>query len=218
MKSPRFSIGKLMFFVGLVALNLGAGRLVWSAEPSILAELVPTALVLEFGTLRLIFCRGRRRVFWAAFLVAGSLAGFSFVWSMINHTAVNIGLDRVTGQRVRTVVPGLPSADRMWSVWQAYFALTMSGLEGQPVTAGILKRGDASTAALMGAVVCLPQPIIALAGGWLAILVAKAAGLRTRHRTAAALTGSACHVHEVSSGPRVSHPGDGAFRALDPGI
>jgi hypothetical protein len=183
MKCPRFSIGKMMVLVGLIALNLGASRMLCSAEPSLLAGFIPAGLALQFGAYRLIRSRTRARAFWAGFLAAGLLAGSTLAWTMIFRTSVNIGLNGVTGQSVKIIIPGFPSADRLWSVWERYFDLATSPMERVPFTAGVLEREDASTAILIATIVFLPQLLLALTGGLLAVLLARLVGLRPGDRT-----------------------------------
>ena len=82
MKYPRFSIGRLMSVVGVVALNLWVGRILFSIEPWILAGAAPIGLTMEFAVYRLICSRGRARAFWAGFLATGLLTARSLVWGI----------------------------------------------------------------------------------------------------------------------------------------
>ncbi len=179
---PRVSIGKLMVLVGLIAVNLTAIRLLCSAEPSLLTGFIPAGLVLQFGAFRLIRSRTRARVFWAGFVTAGLLAGSSLAWAMIFHSSVNIGLNGVTGRSVRIIVPGSPMADRMWSVWRGYFDVSTSRLEQLPLTADAFERDDALTAFLIATMVFLPQIVIALTGGLLAVLLVWIPAVRIRQQ------------------------------------
>jgi hypothetical protein len=180
MKSARFSTGKLMVLVGLIPLNLGASTMLSSGEPSLQAGFMLAGLVLQFGVFRLIRSRTRARAFWAGFLAAGLLAVSSLASAMSFRTSVNIGLNGFFGQSVRIVFPGFPSADRISSVSEECLDLAANCLERLPFTAGVLAREDASTAVLNATIVFLPQLLIALTGGLLAVLLAKAVGLRAR--------------------------------------
>src|SRR5947209_18664618 len=71
MRLPRFSIGRLMIVVGLIALNLSAVRAFVSIEPWLLIGVAPAGLALQLAAFRLIRSRGRARAFWAGFLAAG---------------------------------------------------------------------------------------------------------------------------------------------------
>ncbi len=75
MKGPRNSIVSLMYVVGIVALNLTLGRLIFEGEPWRLAGLAPIAVMIQLGLFFLIRARGRvrRYAFWAGF-EAGRLA------------------------------------------------------------------------------------------------------------------------------------------------
>ena len=176
MKRPRFSIGKLMVFVGLIALNLGAGRVLLSSPSPLLAGFIPAGLMFEWGAFRLIRTRLPARAFWAGFLAIGLMASFSLAWAMSCGTSVNLGLDQVSGQRVRIVVPGSPSADRVWSWWKGYFDRAVSRLVNVPLAERILARGDGAASVLIAAILFSPQLIIAVSGGFLASLLARIVG------------------------------------------
>ena len=65
MKLPRLSVVKLMAVVGVVAINLAAGRALLTYNPPLLVALALPALVLQVALLHLIRRRGRIRA-WAA--------------------------------------------------------------------------------------------------------------------------------------------------------
>ena len=173
MKIPRFSVNKLMATVGLVALNLGVGRGLLSAEPPLLAGLIPTGILLQLGAFRLVCGRTRARVFWAGLLAAGFIASSSLAWCFIFRTSVNIGLNVVTGQSERIIVPGFPAADRLWSLWDGYFDFATSCMDRRSLIASVLERDDAATVTLIATIVFLPQLFIALTGGLLATTLAR---------------------------------------------
>jgi hypothetical protein len=171
MKHPRFSIGRLMSVVGIVALNLWAGRVLFSIEPWMLPGAAPAGLTLEFAVYRLIRSRGRARAFWAGFLAAGLLAVGSLIWGIWFHESVNAGIDVITGERVTLTTPGLASGDRAWGVWAAYLEFVVSGLERLPLTRGILTRDGALQVIAGTVIVLLPQLLLAVAGGLLASFI-----------------------------------------------
>jgi hypothetical protein len=180
MRLPRFSIGRLMIVVGLIALNLAAGRVLFSIEPWLLIGVAPTGLALQFAVFRLILSRGPARAFWAGFLAAGLLAAWSLVGAMLFRTSVNVGINRTTGQRITFTTPGYRGADYAWAAWRNYLELVMNALARLPSTAGILQRDDAAEAIAGVVVAFLPQFLIALACGLLAWLGAWVAGTSQR--------------------------------------
>jgi hypothetical protein len=180
MRLPRFSIGKLMIVVGLIALNLAAGRVLYSIEPWLLVGIAPAGLALQFAAFRLIRSRGPARAFWAGFLAVGLLAAWSLVAAMLFRTSVNVAINRTTGQPMFWTTPGYRGADQAWAVWTGYIVLVEKGLAHLPSTAGILERGDAVDAIVGVVVAFLPQFVIALAGGLLAWFLAGASRLTKR--------------------------------------
>ncbi len=183
MEIPRVSIGKLMVVVVLIALNLAAGRAVYSFGPWLLAGFVPTVLVLQFGVFRLIRNRGRARVFWAGFVAGGVLAVGSLAWSFLFRTSVNIGINVTTGQKITITTPGFPAADRVWSAWVVYLTFVENCVESLPMAEDILGREDSATAIAFAVVVVLPQLLIAVSGGLLALVVTWLAGKLRRRPT-----------------------------------
>jgi hypothetical protein len=180
MRHPRFSIGWLMIVVGLIALNLSAGRVLLAIEPWLLIGVAPAGIALQWAAFRLIGSRGRARAFWAGFLAAGVLAAWSLVGAMLFRTSLNIAINRTTGQYSTLTTPGSRAADQAWAAWKGYVDFVEDGLARLPSTAGILRRHDASAAVAGVVVAFLPQFGIALAGGGLAWFVAWVAGLRHR--------------------------------------
>ena len=172
MKRPRFSIGRLMVVVGVVALNLGAGRVAFAIDPWVLAGSAPAALMLEFAAYRFFRLRGRGRVraraFWAGFLVAGLLAAGSLAWGFLFRESVNVGINLTTGEKTTIRTPGFASADRAWAAWSGYLQLMVSGLERVPATRGLLTRDGVPQVVAGTLMVWLPQLLIAAAGGVLA--------------------------------------------------
>jgi hypothetical protein len=182
MRRPRFSIGKLMVVVGLIALNLSAGRVLFAIEPWLLIGVALAGLALQWAAFRLIGSRGRARAFWAGFLAAGVLAAWSLVAAMFFRTSLNVGINRTTGERMTLTSPGYSAADQAWAAWNGYVEFVDDGLARLPSIAGILERDDAWVAVAGVVLAFLPQFGIALAGGGLAWFVAWGAELRHRRR------------------------------------
>ena len=180
MKHPRFSIGRLMGVVGIVALNLWAGRILFSIEPWILAGAAPIGLILEFAVYRLIRSRGLARAFWAGFLATGFLAAGSLFWGLTFHESLNMGINVITGERMTISNPGFASSCRAWNVWAEYLKFVADRLERLPLTRGISTRDGAPQFIAGTVIVFLPQLLIALAGGLLAFLLASLLGLLPR--------------------------------------
>jgi hypothetical protein len=90
MNLPRHSIARLMWLVGIVALNLAIGREIFLSEPWRLAGIGPIAVVIQLGLVCLIRARGRPRryAFWTGF-EAGSILGFwSFLYAQVPDSRV----------------------------------------------------------------------------------------------------------------------------------
>jgi hypothetical protein len=107
MRRPRFSIGRLMIVVGLIALNLSAGWALLAIEPWLLIGVAPAGLELQWAAFRMIGSRGRARAFWAGFLAAGTLAAWSLVGAMLFLTSLNMAINRTTGQSMTLTTPDL---------------------------------------------------------------------------------------------------------------
>jgi hypothetical protein len=134
-KVPRFSIGKMMLLVGIIALNLCVGRVLFAVDLVMLLWGAPAILILQFAVYRLIHERrsARARAFWAGFCLAGFLATLSLVWGFAFHESVNIGFQQTAGGGITKVVvkqPGFPSADRAWAIWGGYAEIVMPYLRG----------------------------------------------------------------------------------------
>ena len=121
MNSAQFSIAKLMVVVGVVALNLGAGRLILEFGPPLLLVIAPAGLAAQFFLFRLIRTRGRRRAFWAG-LVAGGLplTVCSFLWGFVFGGSTGIGVDPSTGQRIVVRTPGVAGSAQVRTIWAKY--------------------------------------------------------------------------------------------------
>lgn len=170
MNRPGIRIGKLMVFVGFVAIDLAVGRAYlsgsqyfgWRLEQRL--AVAPTGVALEITFLRLVISRGRGLVFWAGFVGNGAVAVASVIWAFCDP-AVETTTYSSSGI-VRTYDAGCLGA-RLWS---SYLELAEEGLDcvGYPYTGGTTSLGDSITALIL---FLLPQLLIALAGGTVALLI-----------------------------------------------
>jgi hypothetical protein len=174
-KHRRSSIGRLMVVVGIIALNLWAGSVLFSIEPWILAGAAPAGLTLEFALYRLICSRGCARAFWAGVLAAGSLAAGSLVWGILSHESVNTGINVITGERMTITTPGLASGDRTGEVWAESLEFVVYGLARLPRTRGILTR-DGAPQVIAGTVIRVAPPVADRRGGRPTGVAARLAG------------------------------------------
>src|SRR4051794_40745979 len=77
MTRPRSQVGKLMAFVGIIAINLAAARAYISGSEhfgwglNCLLAVVPSAVALQVASLQLLRSRGRSLIFWAGFVSCG---------------------------------------------------------------------------------------------------------------------------------------------------
>ena len=150
MNPRRNSIARLMWIVGIVALNLAVGRSIFLSEPWRLAGIGPIAVAIELGLVCLIRARGRPRryAFWTGF-EAGSLLG---LWSFV--------CVRVPESRVG-------------ALWDEYGAF----IDGQLLAAyglSVLDRGplDPVFLSMIAVFAFLPQLLLGIAGGFLGLSLA----------------------------------------------
>lgn len=150
MNPRRNSIARLMWIVGIVALNLAVGRSIFLSEPWRLAGIGPIAVAIELGLVCLIRARGRPRryAFWTGF-EAGSVLG---LWSFV--------CVRVPESRVG-------------ALWDEYGAF----IDGQLRAAyglSVLDRGplDPVFLSMIAVFAFLPQLLLGIAGGFLGLSLA----------------------------------------------
>ncbi len=179
MRIPRLSLAKLMIVVGLAALNLAAIRVLHDYNSEILLGVALAGLALQVALFQFLHSRGRRRAFWAGFLVCGLMAISTFIWAMLFPEV--FGLSR-TG--VLHITPGSP----LYSVWHGYEGFVFeriirrflfdprANLEFDRDSA----LGNLLIACLRAVVWFLPQLLIALVGGLLASLIRRPLPVRAR--------------------------------------
>jgi hypothetical protein len=157
-KRPRVKIITLMTVVGVVALNLAVGRALYAYDIEILGGSVLIGLSLQMGLIRLIRRRGRARAFWAGFVATGSLAFLTFLLAMLAQ--------------------GPGAYETVWyRVWSEYIDVTQEWLTYLPGGAAIQAMTQHQNTAKAALIVMsmlifsVPQLLIALSGGLLAIAV-----------------------------------------------
>jgi hypothetical protein len=214
MTHRRFSIGNLMVVVGIVALNLGIGRLIFSYQPEFLFAGAPAGLTLEFGVFSLIRSRGRRRAFWAGFVAALMLAIASLIWGLIFSGSVGIQVDPTTGERITVRTPGILAGDQIVVIWSYYGVLVERCLERLSLAGALVHRDwpDPVLQVLAGLAILLPTVVLALAGGGLALVLACLAEARQEDAGMSEdrLSRSACAGPGVPPGSRKAHQGSRA--------
>jgi hypothetical protein len=172
MKIPCVSIKHLMAGVGIVALNLAAARGICGSmfktipdfPPYLLAGITPTAVALQFALFRLFRTRGRARAFWIGFVLAGSMAITSFVWAQLFP-------------RMRLLLPtGAIVNDEgssMAAIWTAYEEFVEDGLIHLGRVPHIDPDDPVAKIFVFGLLWTLPQWLIGIAGGLVALLFAR---------------------------------------------
>ncbi len=182
MKAPRFSIFTLMAIVGVVAVNLAVGRVLWDDE-SDLSGLLPcvglNAIVTQLAVFFLIRSRNGARAFWIGFVAASLVAALSCSDAFLtNSESFN--------------------AD----VWYEYIGLTQE-FTGIVIfqTGFVIHTGTSSPpspfepffdfieAAKIGIVFYAPQFVLAISGGALTFFLARVA--QVIHRRVALRTAPA---------------------------
>jgi hypothetical protein len=159
---PRISIAKLMLLVAIIAANIAIGRVLAAYHPILPVAIALIGLALQAGAIALIRSRGRRRAFLAGFLGFGSMAMISVLWALVFVSNVGIAQDPLTGKMITMKVPG----SLMWTIWSGYVEFVDACLAG-PLQINLDPLGI-----LVAVIWSLPQFVIALTGGLLAVLIA----------------------------------------------
>jgi hypothetical protein len=148
MKSPRMSLLALMSIVGIVAVNLAAGRALFPKYREVLPGCVLSGVVLQLAVVRLVYGRGPRRVFWAGFVLAGSLAVASLLFPESQY----------------------------WTVWYRYFVTAGEWLRYFPELFGLVMSDRRALVVVRALIVFLPQLTLAVLGGLLALCASRCLG------------------------------------------
>ena len=170
MKLAPFSIAKLMVVVVAVAINLAIVRLLAAYSPVLPVAVAWTGLALQAGGLAVILGRGRARAFSVGFITFGAIALATVIWAMVFATNTGIAYDPSTGKTTTITIPGSP----LWTLWSNYFEFVGSFLV-EKLQVNIDPEGF-----LAAVIWALPQLLIALAGGAIALLLVGRRHTRTR--------------------------------------
>jgi hypothetical protein len=173
MKSAQFSIAKLMVVVGVVALNLGAGRLIFEFGPPLLLVIAPAGLAAQFFLFRLIRTRGPRRAFWAGLVAGGLLTVCSFLWGFVFGGSTGIGVDPSTGQRIVVRTPGVAGSAQVRTIWAKYQQFAERTLN---TIAKSWNMSELGAGLIAGLFVLFPMIVVGMAGGMLALCIIWFAG------------------------------------------
>ena len=167
MNRRRTSISALMWVVGIVAVNLTVGRMIFWSEPWRLAGIAPIAISVQIGLLFLIRSRGKRRpyAFWAGFEAGSMLGLWSFLYARVPDS-------------------------RVGAIWENYGAWIDEYL-GLHYGLRVLNRSpfDSVLLTVIAVFAFLPQLLLGIAAGLLALSLAWSRRSRVRTFVAFAVVG-----------------------------
>jgi hypothetical protein len=176
---------KVFAIVAILVLQVAAWLTAWYALPArppwLISGVTPSGLMLQVGSFGLIrnFGRPRDRAFWTGFLTVGSLVFCSYLWAMIiAHSTTGWNLRYwPNGPWYVRPVPNAP----MWALWIDYTAL-VSYLLGRPPhgTYFVEWRDQPIDSLVYALIILLPHLLAALGGGFLALRIARLAGLQAQ--------------------------------------
>jgi hypothetical protein len=141
MKDLRISLLTLMIIVALVAVNLTAARAMLPKHRDVLPGCVLSGLALQFALAQVCMARGRARVFWAGFVASGALALASLLFL----------------------------ESRYWIYWYRYFVWAGGSLKALPELSRWIRTDHRALLVAVAVIVFLPQFLVALTGGVLAL-------------------------------------------------
>jgi hypothetical protein len=170
MKSVRW----LMVAIGVVALNLALGRFLYSYHSELPDQMMPGALLMQLGLVRVVRCRGRARVFWAGFIAFGVPAVHSRGWGLFFEGPVEWTRDPVAGCNVAEAHRYL-GGEQTEALWGDYEQLALECLVRFHSFSG-WEWPEAANYVIVPTVWLLPQLLIALTGGLLALGIMWGAG------------------------------------------
>jgi hypothetical protein len=167
-KRPHISIAIVMAFIVLAALNLAVARLLLDYDGYILAAIVPSGLTLQLAVVQLIRKRHVFRAFWAGF-IAGLIVTAGLCLSGMFHDRVRTShFDPSVGKNVFSWAPGAP----LWPGWPSYRRYAYQTILSFPWGRPLMDRYDLTALSVFAVVMFLPQFLVALVTGLLALLIA----------------------------------------------
>jgi len=155
MNPPRVTLSNLAALVAVVAVNLWFGRSLWGLRSDHLLVVIVTGPALQVGLLLAFLKRGLTRAFWLGFVLTCS-AAIASLYQAITR-------------------PFSPS----WHLWTAYFdfaQFSLRRLSDAPYLFNPTRSPDLGISPwelTFAAILSVPQLTAALAGGLLALLIAK---------------------------------------------
>jgi hypothetical protein len=168
-KRPRTSIAMLMVFVVLAALNFLVARLLLDFDAEILAAIAPGGLTLQLALVQVIRRRHALRAFWAGFIAGLIVTAALCAWGMARDRRTISRFDPSLGKRV--VVSPSPGAP-LWPWWPSYRRLAYQTIVSFPGGRALLDRYDLTAFSVLAVVFFLPQLLVALVAGLLALFIA----------------------------------------------
>lgn len=121
MRMPRFTITRMIILIGVLAVNLAAGRTLYSERPDLLLGIAFSGVAIQFGLFLAIRGRGRKRAFWLGFVLSDAVALASFIGGELHPYFPKLGPDA-------PMVPGMSGGCPMYGIWHAYIDLVTERL------------------------------------------------------------------------------------------
>ncbi len=168
MKRPHISLAMLMALIVLAAFNFALARCLLDVDGYILAAIVPGALTIQLATVQLIRTRHAFRAFWAGFIAGLILTAGLCVWGMFHDRHTTSRFDPALGKRVVIRSPGPP----MWPGWPSYRRHAYQIIVSSDWGRALMDRYDLTSLSMYAVVMFLPQFLVALVTGLLALLIA----------------------------------------------
>jgi hypothetical protein len=169
-QQPRVSTAKLMGLIAIVALNVAGGRLLLDYDVYILAAIAPPAIAIQLALVRLRYGRNLSRAFWAGFIIAIIFVAALCVWGMVQGRSTKPSFNPMLGKNELLTLPGNP----MWPGWISYRRYAYETILRIPNGRAILYGDDMTLISMpiFAGVMFLPQLLVALGGGLLALYIA----------------------------------------------
>jgi hypothetical protein len=174
-RAPRMTTRRWMIVVVVAALNLAAAHLLLAYHPFILLGVTFNGLVLQVASYRLTRNRGLKQAFCVGFIAVGLLSGGHFIWMMMSifeghHQPACSTMSE--GIRPAFQVPIPPYLSNQFSEMCAIFlGWPYERLFHLPYCNDLLQRQDAVRWIVFTLLAFLPQVVVALEGGLLALLM-----------------------------------------------
>jgi hypothetical protein len=166
----QISTARLMGFIVIAGLNVAAGRFLLDYDVYILTAIAPAAIALELALVRLSRDRHLRRAFRSGFIATMLVVATLCLWGMVQGRSTKPSFNPMLGKYERGTLPGAP----LWPGWISYRRYAYETILRFPNGRAIL-YGDGMTLIsmpILAAVFFLPQLLLSLAGGLVAMFIA----------------------------------------------